>query len=615
MQNVLIELLQRLAWTSLQTAMLVAVVAALCRFVPSLSPAVRCRLWWLVSLQAVVGLVWHQPLQLPWLPAPAVSVAHSVSMPAETLIATTTASTGAPLLTPTAIAVPAAGTGVPVWVAALAALWLAGVLLMTLRTLRAWQRSRTLLSDARPCHDQTLLHALAMAAEAHGLRRAPRLFMSSAIDAPQLVGPLRPVLLLPAGAHALQGDALDLALTHELQHLQRRDLQWGVLPVIAEHLLFFHPLLRWAVREYAQAREEAVDAAVVAGHGDCRHDYGRLLLQLGVWPRPQMGVASAAPSTASLKRRLLSLQAQRACPTALAAGLTLAVLAVAIAPMRLVAAAPPVPPAPPSVPAAPAAPSNAVPSVPAAPAAPAAVPAVPAVPAAPAAPAAAHDAEDPMVLVTHGRLDLGALPPRAHVLVDGLQNFASAGLEDVKQARRAVGEQAPALWFREGDTRYLVRDPALLAPLRAVYAEAADLGRQQGTLGREQGELGRQQRERASAIARDAMQSTRTALEEAGLRLDERDINRDAAAEADGMGKRVASQVARAERAARMAGDIAAQRVQRNADVSRLANQQAELAGRQIALAQRQTAVQERASQQAEQAIARALASGKAQRL
>ncbi|MDV3467265.1 M56 family metallopeptidase [Stenotrophomonas sp. C3(2023)] len=582
MQSVLIELLQRLAWTSLQTAVLVAVVAALCRFVPSLAPAVRCRLWWLVSLQAVVGLVWHQPLQLPWLPAPAVSVAHSVAMPAETLIATTTTAAGAPLLTPTAIAVPAAGTGVPVWVAALAALWLAGVLLMTLRTLRAWQRSRTLLSDARQCHDQTLLHALAMAAEAHGLRRAPRLAMSSAIDAPQLVGPLRPVLLLPAGAHALQGDALDLALTHELQHLQRRDLQWGVLPVIAEHLLFFHPLLRWAVREYAQAREEAVDAAVVAGHADCRHDYGRLLLQLGVSPRPQMGVASAAPSTASLKRRLLSLQAQRACPKALAAGLTLAVLAVAIAPMRLVASAPPALPAPPSV---------------------------------PAAPAAAQDDEDPMVLITHGRLDLGAPPPRAHVLVDGQQSFASAGLEDIKQARRVVGEHAPALWFREGDVRYLVRDPALVAPLRAVYAEAADLGRQQGTLGREQGELGRQQRERAAAIARDAMQSTRAALEEAGLRLDERDINRDAAAEADGMGKRVASQVARAERAARMAGDIATQHVQRNADISRLANQQAELAGRQIALAQRQTAVQERASQQVEQVIARALASGKAQRL
>ncbi|WP_241899750.1 M56 family metallopeptidase, partial [Stenotrophomonas maltophilia] len=71
--------------------------------------------------------------------------------------------------------------------------------------------------------------ALQLASDAHGVRGAPRLWMSTQVDAPQLVGPFRPVLLLPAGDNVLQGDALDLALTHELQHLQRRDLQWGLL--------------------------------------------------------------------------------------------------------------------------------------------------------------------------------------------------------------------------------------------------------------------------------------------------------------------------------------------------------------------------------------------------
>ena len=170
---------------------------------------------------------------------------------------------------------------------------MSGVLLTALRTFGEWRRCRALLAAAYPCEDQALVQALQLASDAHGVRPAPRLWMSTQVDAPQLVGPFRPVLLLPAGENALQGDALDLALTHELQHLQRRDLQWGLLPALAQHLFFFHPLLRLSVREYAQAREEAVDAAVVGQHAASRQAYGRLLLQLGwhrsrtwAWPVP-----------------------------------------------------------------------------------------------------------------------------------------------------------------------------------------------------------------------------------------------------------------------------------------------------------------------------------------
>ncbi|KAF1013338.1 MAG: Regulatory protein BlaR1 [Stenotrophomonas maltophilia] len=371
MDTTVLILLERLAWTSVQTAALVGLVALLCRALPSLSAATRCQLWWLVSLQAVLGLLWLQPLQLAWLLAPA-------PLPVPAVPATLTA-------LPDGAAGLATASSLPWWALASVALWLAGVLLVALRTVGEWRRSRALLAAARPCSDAALVDALQLAAEAHGLRRAPRLWTSERIDAPQIVGPLRPVLLLPVGSHALQGDALDLALTHELQHLQRRDLQWGLLPALAQHLFFFHPLLRLAVREYAQAREEAVDSAVIAGQGDCRQDYGRLLLQLGVAPRPHVGVASAAPSMGSLKRRVQSLQPRKACPKVVATALTLAVLAVGVAPLRLVAA--PTPPAPPLPPAAP---KEVVPLAPAEPAAPPAAPVIepPAAPSPPSAPSA-----------------------------------------------------------------------------------------------------------------------------------------------------------------------------------------------------------------------------------
>lgn len=684
--TMLIPLLERLGWTSLQTVLLVALVYGVCRALPSLSAATRCRLWWLVSLQAVLGLFWSQPLQLAWLPAPQ-AVAMTATDVAADLVYPLAPEASAQLLA--AMPVPAADVpAVAWWAVALAALWASGVLLMALRTFGEWRRCRALLAAAYPCEDEALVQALQLASDAHGVRPAPRLWMSTQVDSPQLVGPFRPVLLLPAGDNALQGDALDLALTHELQHLQRRDLQWGLLPALAQHLFFFHPLLRLSVREYAQAREEAVDAAVVGQHGASRQAYGRLLLQLGVAPQPHLGVASAAPNTTSLKRRLLSLQPRRACPRILAMALTAVVVLVGVAPMRLVAA--PVPPAPPAPPTAPKA---VVPPPPKAPPAPPSSARVPAVPVAPAAPAEPADAEEPSgpddadvayvedasgmdedhdgtttsttSITTYGRLDLGKPPREAFVLIDGDSTFANGGMDDVTVARRQLGK-GPALWFRQGDKRYVVRDPMMIQTLQRAYSGAVDLGRQQSelgrqqsALGREQGELGRQMGEMGRLQGEESRRLALAAAEVARSAMAAHDINREAAAEAAKAARGAAHDAAAAaeavkavrgltvdvagvrEAARSVTNDMAGAREAaaevrramqearseaaqsgRTRDMRRLASQQSEMASRQAALGSQQAALGERqarvhaqASQQAQQVIARALASGKAERL
>ncbi|XHS32447.1 M56 family metallopeptidase [Pseudoxanthomonas sp. UC29_72] len=278
------ELITRLATTSLQTALLVALVWALCRALPRLPASTQCWLWWTVALQAVIGLV-AAPLELPWLPAAArASAAAPALVPA--------AEATAPLvIAPLASAPTLAPLWVlPAWQTALLALWLAGIVVMALRTALAWRASRALVRASHPCDDAVLSGALRLAAEAHGLRTAPPLRLSRQISSPQLVGVRRPVLLLPTPEAARIGDDdLDMALTHELVHLRRRDLWWGLLPVLAQHVAFFHPLVHYAVREYGVAREAAVDAAVIAGNRHCRGDYGRLLVRLGVAPRPGGG--------------------------------------------------------------------------------------------------------------------------------------------------------------------------------------------------------------------------------------------------------------------------------------------------------------------------------------
>ncbi|MBB4594754.1 MULTISPECIES: M56 family metallopeptidase [Xanthomonas] len=328
--------LWKLGATSVQTAVLVLVVWALCRGVRRLPAATQTWLWWLVGVQAVVGLVWSNPVQLPVLPAHGVTTALGSSgslapMANAAAAASTAAHAGA---TAQAMQV---GAWSPFAVAVLA-LWAAGVLVLAAGTARAYLRSRALVRAAQPCTDRALVQALQMASEAHGLSHPPALRLSSQIDSPQLIGPWRPVLLLPAARLPhMADDDLDMALTHELIHLRRRDLWWGLLPALAQHLFFFHPLVHLAAREYAIAREAACDAAVVAGHRHCRHDYGRLLLQLGVAARPRGGVASASPSFLSLKRRLSMLQDTRAFPRLAAAMILAAVAVCGVLPLRLVA--------------------------------------------------------------------------------------------------------------------------------------------------------------------------------------------------------------------------------------------------------------------------------------
>ncbi len=602
MDTMMSELLMRLGWTSVQSAVLVALVWGVCRLLPQLPAATRCRLWWLVAAQAVLGLFWSSPLELAVLPAPAAVTAPAMALPAFDAAVQAAPVAYAPAAVDTA-------TMAWSWPSLLLALWAAGVLLMLVHSLRGYRASRALVRSATECTDAGLQQALQLAAEAHGLRRSPQLKLSAQIRSPQLIGPWRPVLLLPARElPTMSADDLDMALTHELIHLQRRDLWWGLLPALSQHLFFFHPLVHVAAREYALAREEACDGAVVAGHDHCRHDYGRLLVQPGVAPRPAVGVASASPDLRSLKRRLLTLQQTRSVPRVASLAITALFVVIGVAPLRLVAA----PPTPLPAPAARPAPAP-VPA-PAPMPAPEPLPA-PEPPAAPLAPEPPKDLDDGMSFVTHGQLNISRQPAQAFVLIGGESNFVDASVADLKQARRDAGNDQPALWVRRGQDRYLIRDPAVLKALGHAQTEVAALGTAQAELGNRQAVIGQQIAAASMQITADAMASVdvsavvNSAIRDAGL---------DAAVEAD----RAARQGARQSRAAASAASQAAREARtasaRAVDarqITLVAREQAELGKEQARLAQQQSVASARAVRDVRTAIDQALASGKAQRL
>ncbi|CAE6686170.1 M56 family metallopeptidase [Xanthomonas arboricola] len=564
-------LLWRLGATSVQTAVLALAVWALCRSVRRLPATTQTWLWWLVGVQAVVGLLWNAPLQLPVLPAATPTPALIAGDSLAPMVMANASVSGASAVAIAGAADVLQGASGPSWALLLAALWVAGVAVMALGTVRAYRRSRALVRAAAPCTDRALAAALRMAAEAHGLSQPPEIRLSQQIASPQLIGPWRPVLLLPAARLPhMADDDLDMALTHELIHLRRRDLWWGLLPSLAQHLFFFHPLVHLAAREYATAREAACDAAVVAGHRHCRHDYGRLLLQLGVAPRPHGGVASASPSFLSLKRRLLMLQNPTSFPRFGAALILGAVAITGVLPLRLVAM--------------PAAPANA---------------------AAPAA-AASSTSQTFTTTSTHGQINLSHDPDRdAYVLLQGNDSVMNGSVDDLKHVRRLAGKDGQLMWFRKDGKQYVVRDPDTFKRLNAVYAPVTKLGQAQGALGERQGELGEQLGELGAQMGELGARAADAAAKHVNASLLDTDARAQQAAE------RAARE---AERAVRQA-EQAMQRSGAQQRMQALARQQAALATEQADLASQQAAASVRADKEAQRIMREAIAQGLATRI
>jgi len=590
-------LLSRLLAVGLQALLLAALVWVLCRYLPRLDARTRAWLWWLVASQMVVGLVWYAPVALPLLPAEPVAAPVVLAMAAE----------------PATYAVPAMAAGpVPATQASrldtgvlLLAAWLAGVAVMLANTLRHAWRLHGLVRHARPCRDRRVQALYRALAQRLGVVAAPELRVSDDIDSPMLARPWRPVLMLPASSLATMGDDdLRMALHHELAHLQRRDLWWAWMPALAQHLFFFHPVAHLAAREYAFAREVACDAAVLQDEQHAPHDYGRLLVKLGVSTAPSPALAGASPTFRILKRRLLMLQHTASPLRAGALALTLGIVLLGVVPYRVIASGTPAAPSAPVAPVvvAPPATPTLAPSPPAAPRAVVVadardMPAPPAPPAPPAAPTIAPPAPPPPpTLRTRGAFSISdTRGGDAYVLIEGDDVTMAGDSDDIRTAQRLQQGNAPVLWVRKNGKQYVVRDAATVQRMKAAHAPVQALGEQQGKLGEQQGALGERQGELGSRQGELGVKMAEIAQDQAAAALRGADT-REAAND-----RRMKALQDEQEALARQ------QEV--------LARQQEPLARQQEALARKQMAATDRLQRDVDRLLDEAIRSGKAQQL
>ncbi|NLF32367.1 MAG: M56 family metallopeptidase [Planctomycetes bacterium] len=209
------------------------------------------------------------------------------------------------------------------------AVWLGGVLVLSLVRFGGYARVRAIRRAAVPVDEPSLAAALEALARRLALSRPVRLLRSSHVTAPATLGWVRPVILLPMSA--LTGlDELQLRaiLTHELAHIRRADYLLNLLQTVVESLLFYHPAAWWISARVRRERECCCDDVAAAVCGD-RLRYAKALLALEEQRRAPVPLAVAADGGSLVGRVRRLLAAPEARPGAVPSWLGGAVVVVA----------------------------------------------------------------------------------------------------------------------------------------------------------------------------------------------------------------------------------------------------------------------------------------------
>ncbi|MGL4608424.1 MAG: M56 family metallopeptidase [Trueperaceae bacterium] len=171
--------------------------------------------------------------------------------------------------------------------------WFVGVVVLSLRLLLQWlYAERFKRRHTRHAADdmQKLLRTLALRL---CISRPVQLLESSLVDAPTVIGFLKPVILLPTSAlTGLSTQQLESLLAHELAHIRRHDYLVNILQSVIETLLFYQPAVWWVSRQIRIEREHCCDDVAVSISGSAL-TYARALERLETL-RSQPGLSLAA---------------------------------------------------------------------------------------------------------------------------------------------------------------------------------------------------------------------------------------------------------------------------------------------------------------------------------
>jgi bla regulator protein blaR1 len=327
-----------------QGGLVVLAIWATVRLLPSMPARCQCWLWRLAMLKFMVALLVPTLVDVPLLPAPVVEVGTRVEVRLPSVAA-------APSHELDQVhAVPVEMSQSPSLPTILRCLWLLGIGCCLLRLWFAWDSAKRLKRGGRIVADGPILEQLRVQARLLGVRTTPELLEVPGGGSPMLFGMFWPTIVMPAETcQRLSSKEQAMVLGHELAHVRRGDLFWGLMASLIRALFFFHPLAWLCERQLKLAQEIAADELAIAKQ---KHDpigYGSLLvsvvgkLDLKMGSRPLVSTISleTAGPVHSLTRKLAAMSriGRTSRRVVVCSGILLgAVVLLGLVPWRLVAA-------------------------------------------------------------------------------------------------------------------------------------------------------------------------------------------------------------------------------------------------------------------------------------
>ncbi len=142
--------------------------------------------------------------------------------------------------------------------------WLIGMLLFGFRLVITWTYTLRMRTGVQPIVGFWENKLLELARDLN-IRGNILLAESKRVDAPVLLGYLKPIILLPVGMiSGLSPGQVETILLHELAHIRRHDFAINFIQSVIEVVFFFHPLV-WIISSQIRSdRELCCDEMVVS---------------------------------------------------------------------------------------------------------------------------------------------------------------------------------------------------------------------------------------------------------------------------------------------------------------------------------------------------------------
>ncbi len=196
------------------------------------------------------------------------------------------------------------------WVAAL---WLIGVAVLSIRLVGGWLWLRRLRLAVTPLSKEWQ-NRLEHLKKQLNVKQKIQLVESGLVQVPTLIGWLKPMILLPVGiVTSLAPDEIEMILLHELSHIRAKDYLVNIVQSIIEILFYYHPIVWWLSETARTEREHRADDSAVKVAGNAVF-YVKTLLkaqtfrnELDKTPKLSLALLGKKPVLLNRVKRILNI--------------------------------------------------------------------------------------------------------------------------------------------------------------------------------------------------------------------------------------------------------------------------------------------------------------------